>query len=830
MDSITIGILNKLRHYLPAQAPLKDFIHHNTLHAFQQNEFYVGLNKATTIFGYNILLSLEEYRELYEQGRISDRAIQTILSWIETEEDLFQLQNKMLNQQYNTKLEPRIGKLRALWKNQYKVNLDKVTHPLLFRLVGSYLDQGISIWNFPLHASGFLASIRALQADSMFTLIKSPRAIQLLQDTNTTLMHLLNILVGDSKLYEYYLFDQQFAHPGWSGMVSVLEKNPDALLDKRKISLHDFIFVELILEIDYLDRKWGKLWPELSQLVTEPFSDLFAPITLEESYTIRTLWQQAYEWTYYDQVISGLQVKTIQNHPTDKINSFQAVFCIDDRSCSIRRYLEQLAPSTRTYGTPGFFNVEFYFQPEGGKFLTKVCPAPVYPKFIIKETNSKRKYKRDLHFSKYSQGLFGGWFISQTMGFWSAVRLLGNVFHPTVSPAMVSSFQQMHSASELAISENNSIEKLNDLQYGFSEAEMAERISGLLGSIGMTQEFSNLVYLIGHGASSVNNTHYAGYDCGACSGRAGSVNARVAAWMANQNAVRLLLREKGIIIPDSVQFVGGLHDTTRDEIVFYDTETLSIENKSRHQNHLKLFENALSQNAKERSRRFNLISTHQDAQQVHQEVKLRALSLFEPRPELNHATNAVCIVGRRELSRKLFLDRRAFLNSYNPENDTSGKYLAGILKAVAPVCGGINLEYFFSRTDPHRLGAGSKLPHNVIGLLGVANGVDGDLRPGLPTQMTEVHDPLRLLVVIEQEPDFILEVLGKDPITHKWFDSNWMHLIAITPKDKKTYRYVSGNFLLYETFSSAPPISGNLNELIESTEENIAVHLLSESQ
>ena len=33
-------ILKELRHYLPTQTSLKDFIHHNSLHAFQSEKFY----------------------------------------------------------------------------------------------------------------------------------------------------------------------------------------------------------------------------------------------------------------------------------------------------------------------------------------------------------------------------------------------------------------------------------------------------------------------------------------------------------------------------------------------------------------------------------------------------------------------------------------------------------------------------------------------------------------------------------------------------------------------------------------------------------------------
>ena len=62
-------VVDKLSHYLPSQSPLKDFIHHNTLHAFQHDSFHEGLKKSSELFGYKTYLQLSEYRQLFQEGK-----------------------------------------------------------------------------------------------------------------------------------------------------------------------------------------------------------------------------------------------------------------------------------------------------------------------------------------------------------------------------------------------------------------------------------------------------------------------------------------------------------------------------------------------------------------------------------------------------------------------------------------------------------------------------------------------------------------------------------------------------------------------------------------
>lgn len=185
-------------------------------------------------------------------------------------------------------------------------------------------------------------------------------------------------------------------------------------------------------------------------------------------------------------------------------------------------------------------------------------------------------------------------------------------------------------------------------------------------------------------------------------------------------------------------------------------------------------------------------------QYVLKHVEGRAEDLSQVRPEYGHATNALCFVGRRQWSRGLFLDRRAFLQSYDPrQDDQESTILERILQAVIPVCAGINLEYYFSFVDPVGYGCGTKLPHNITSLIGVMNGAGSDLRPGLPWQMVEIHEPVRLLFVIETSSEVMEKIIARNPAIERLCHGDWVQLAVFDSRTCEIQLYRNGKFESY---------------------------------
>ncbi|HET9279447.1 MAG TPA: DUF2309 domain-containing protein [Flavitalea sp.] len=829
--------LHELKHFLPSQQALKDFIHHNSLHAFQHMKFYDAIFKASKIFGFQVSLQLSEFRQLYANGRIREDILQKVIADKKGLEAIDEWKHKLISKEYDTINKPRIGRLRCFWKENYAIDLDNRVHPLLFRILCSYLDQGIAIERFPVANQSFLQSVKVIEQNNFSSFFKTKKIRQLFLSGDYTITSLLKRIVGREEYFEQYLFDQQFAHHGWSGFVSAVEDNPQTLLDRKQITLHELVVFELLLELDTLDHELGKDWRPLANGVTKPPVNLFEDVQKTELDQVIELWHDTFEWSYYDSVLAGMLLADPGN-AIPGTPSFQAIFCIDERECSIRRHIEATDKKCETFGAPGFFGVEFYFQQEGSKFYDKLCPAPVTPKYLIKEYQANEKEKSEPLYTKYTHGFLSGFFLSILYGLWAFIRTAQNMFSPKMSPAISNAYGHMTQTSVLTVENRSTDDRENGLQVGYTLDEMSTRAEGLLRGIGLLQTFSPIIYIVAHGSSSANNPHHGAHDCGACSGRPGATNARVMAFILNHRRVREMLAEKGIHIPRQTQFVGCMHDTAADMIRYYDVQILNRENSNQHLVNKNSFETALDLNAKERSRRFASINTKQEIKKVRKDILSRSVSLFEPRPELGHGTNTLCVVGRRSLTKGVFLDRRAFLNSYDYQTDPEGNVLTNVMKPIGLVCGGINLEYYFSRVDNIKMGAGTKLPHNVMGLFGVANSSDGDLRPGLPWQMIEVHDPVRLLVIVEHRPEIVLKAIQSSPEVFEWYNNEWVHIIAVHPEEKMFYYFDHGAFKKYLPITNKLESIDDMlafiesakemetNHITEATKENLPVYLL----
>ncbi|SNS72932.1 hypothetical protein SAMN05216276_1014160 [Streptosporangium subroseum] len=511
----------------------------------------------------------------------------------------------------------------------------------------------------------------------------------------------------------------------------------------------------------------------------------------------RRLLHLAYERRHRVGVLDALAAhQRVATRPSPR-SRFQAVFCIDEREESLRRHLEEHFPQVETFGYAGFFGVAMTYRGLDEVRARPLCPVGVTSRHLVVEeavgaANTVRSRRHTV--ARRRRGAWSrliavggrtvarGSAVTFGVGFTSFFSLIGRCLFPLRFHRCLRRLQHGADAgpvTRLAVERTSAEEHGDGLLRGYSVPEMVDLVSAALRTMGLNPR--SLVLIVGHGSSSLNNPHESAHDCGATGGGRGGPNARAFAVMANHAAVRAGLRDRGIDVPESAWFLGAYHNTCDDSMTYYDEDLIPERCRPTADRAKRAVAAACVLAAHERSRRFESAPADLPLSGALTHVETRTVDLGQPRPEYGHATNAACVVGRRSRTRGLFLDRRAFLVSYDPDGDPTGELLTNLLLAAGPVCAGINLEYYFSYVDPAGYGCGTKLPHNIVGLLGVMDGHASDLRTGLPWQMVEIHEPVRLLLIVEAEPERLAAILREHPALSRLVVNGWIQLVAWSP-------------------------------------------------
>jgi len=919
-------IIESATNLLPEQGPIGVFVHHNTLHHFEDQKFEDATEFVAERLGAQPYMEHDDYVDFYLNRRISsdslvkrilkntnsgtlpkeipnlgipiDRFLKKliltpkIVERSETIEHLLLsgnvlkkfakqasdfskekireeaiachlLENHSEKLLFNSKLDEYA--LSKLWdalsnfsvertaipssETSFKV-IDDIVNKRIITFLNAYSDQGISYWKMPNISSSLIETFlnfvkygeRWCPSHARWVLDNDLGTIE--TDLDKTIQKLLENLNVPKSNWGDFIEEELLKLPGWTGSVAFFEKNPEVLANKRSFSIKELLVIRLLLlkklnhyggyfstechtqssldlsmslrlELFLMFQSLGigsKTIKKLSQSQVDKISMLLCEIT---DFKRRRILHQAYEDTYKFQVLdsiilnSKLSKKTILRTP-----KYQAMFCLDDREESLRRHLEETEPECETFGVAGFFGLNILFKGLQEDNAVPLCPVNVKAEHLIHETPSsssvgnfiltdkRSRLMKNVLRRTYDQSrdFIGGAIFTIGGGLLSCVPMVFMIHFPRFTGFFVKRikshfFPEVDTIIEVS-SSNSSPNESEDIKDGFTVEEMAEKVYGILISVGIRQ-YSEIIFIIGHGSSSLNNPHKSAYDCGACGGRRGDTNARVFAEIANKEDVRRLLREKGLVIPDSTYFIGGYHNTCSDQIDYFDTGKIPLNVKETASNAFSDFDKARKLDAHERCRRF------EDANQYGPTLALkhvegRSQNLREPRPEYGHCTNAMCIIGRRQLTKNLFLDRRAFLVSYDPLADDNASILSSVLSAVIPVCAGINLEYYYSFVDSDKFGCGTKLPHNITSLIGVMNGGLSDLKTGLPWQMVENHEPFRLITIVEGSKKQLRAALKKTPYVKKLVENRWIQLGGICPKTGQTWWVDGTKFESYD--------------------------------
>ncbi|MBX0327679.1 DUF2309 domain-containing protein, partial [Oscillochloris sp. ZM17-4] len=578
-----------------------------------------------------------------------------------------------------------------------------------------------------------------------------------------TALDALQVAPAERPSYLYHLLG------GVLGWASYLRRDTWAAGDHELGPLLDLLAIRACTDAA-IAQGTGLGIPTPNPQLPTPNSQLPTPGIEDED--LRLIFQEALEDSYVRGLLGDIRPPAAapQGRP-----DVQAVFCIDVRSEPLRRHLEAQSPAVETLGFAGFFGVALDWRADGRGSAR--CPALLAPGVRVASREAAPAWQLGTALKKLSAAPAAAFTYVETLGLGYALGLAGDAL------GRLSARRADEGSAPL------------DLGAIAPEARI-DLAAGILKNMGLRERYGRLVMLCGHAGHSENNPHQSGLDCGACGGHGGAINARVAAALLNDPAVRAALPGRGFPVPTDTHFLPALHSTTTDNVRLLDVDLAP----AGHRGDMARLEGWLAEaGARTRAERSAGLGIAPGPQGlIDRLIGRRARDWSEPRPEWALARNAAFIAARRGRTRGVDLGGRAFLHEYDWTTDPDSSILTLILTAPMVVASWINLQYFASTVDNERFGCGTKALHNRVGALGVVLGNGGDLRPGLALQSVRAadggsyHEPLRLQVVVEAPQERIAAVLAAQPAVRALVENGWLRLFALDPAGGGAARYLPG--------------------------------------
>lgn len=793
-------LLNEIQSIIPPLWPLQDYVAVNPFFGLAHKSFLDTRQLYCGTRDCDLLMPGSYFASLLKSGEVSDHDIEEALRQCQREypEQFASLtplkvRNWVENDRLEVKTERTVQTVAEDLDGQQESTWNSHIINDISRYTSAHYDEGQAIWKSPWKSEPLYQAWRKVAKTSrrMEQLgIRNFRSFvsQLPVSAPQAIEQMLHKLAIPRTCWRSFLLCEIFSVSGWASYIRYRGWKPGAPIESNE-DLIGLLAIRLAYdaalaqncEADSSAGCWaaGVDWSGNSAL------EVLSPPT---GVRVRYCLQVASEIAYRRTLCNAIS-KTAPTQSTAVRPDLQMVFCIDVRSEVFRRNLESVDHGVETFGFAGFFGMPIEYVPLGASSGVAQCPVLLNPAFQIHETIQGADQETCSHAVSRRQTLRSGrklWksFQSSAASCFSFVESIGlGYFARLVTDSM-------RRPRTVPKSEFDGVPKQSHKHLGSDQSDVGHQnlsldqkltlTENMLRNLGLTQTFARIVAICGHESDVVNNPYKAGLDCGACGGHSGEPNARLAAGLLNSPQVRQGLAGRGILIPDDTRFIAAVHNTTTDEIVFFDTDSLPAEFSADFQ---RVQSWALEAGRLCRAERAARLGSDNDA-----DVLRRSRDWAEVRPEWGLAGNAAFIVAPRSRTVGLNLSGRTFMHSYDHRNDPELKVLDLIMTAPMVVTSWINLQYYASSVDNRAFGSGNKLIHNVVGQLGVFEGNGGDLRTGLPWQSVHdgerfQHEPLRLLVVIEAPRASVEQIINRHSHVRDLVTNGWISLLVLDASD-----------------------------------------------